>query len=173
MPVSRPRPALPALGHATRRTTIIGASALALAGCRWGPDDTAGEDEGSAPEPATGDARVVEKAVDAIRGALSLVDLVQAKLAGLTIALGPLANTHRAHLVLLAVKPVPDRGGAVPGDKKEALRRIHRREAFLQRQLADFALEAASGDLARALASMSASVAQHVATIPELGRGPA
>ena len=39
--------------------------------------------------------------------------------------------------------------------------------------LADLASTAVSGTLARALASMSASIAQHLAVLPDIARGPA
>jgi hypothetical protein len=60
-----------------------------------------------------------------------------------------------------------------PGSSRSALGAILRDEARLQTQLADLATSAVSGSLARALASMSASIAQHLAVLPEISRGPA
>lgn len=85
-------------------------------------------------------------------------------------ALRPVAAVHRGHAELLLgavgdatspgeVDPVPERAGA-------AWAAVRRREEALERSLRAAALRAQSGALARALASMSAAVAQQRATLP-------
>jgi hypothetical protein len=69
-----------------------------------------------------------------------------------------LAEMHTAHLATLQA-PVPVLGA---GPRRKLLRAEH----DLTGQLADAALRAESGPLARLLASMSASVGQHLAAMP-------
>lgn len=161
------------MGHATRRTTIVAASALALAGCRWGPED---EGAGGEPEPGPdADEALVERVIATIAAQLLLVLDVGEEHRGLAGVLGPLEVTHGAHLALLA----PDDGPLTPTlrpvglSAAQALASARQGEIALQRRLSEFAQDAVSGDLARALASMSASIAQHVAVLPELGKGRA
>lgn len=82
--------------------------------------------------------------------------------------LQPLARMHRAHLEVL---PAPD-GDEIPpmapvdGTAAEALAYLLAQEGTLQKSLADLAGGVQSGALARLLASMSASVSQHLAALP-------
>ncbi len=169
MPVLPTHLPQPFAARATRRTTIAAASALALTSCRWGPDE---EPEADSTEPPDDpDIAVVEAAMVAISETLSMVVLVQDFFRGLTIALGPLARTHRLHAQLLGQTPRLQGGGL--STSREALRDVRAREQLLQRELAELALEASSGTLARALASMSASIAQLLVVFPEIGKGQA
>lgn len=157
----------------TRRATLAAVPLLALAGCRWGPD------EDSTPEveqAQDADADLVKAAAEAItRLSLHLTSAAQDHI-GLATALAPLSAMHLAHLLVLnATVEVPsiDTGEPDQPDSRAALETIKRDETRLQTQLADLATSAVSGTLARALASMSASIAQHLAVLPEITRGPA
>jgi hypothetical protein len=152
----------------------VAASALALAGCRWGPEDDPGT--GSAEAPADPDTAVVDAASVAILEVASLVSVLGERHRGLAGPLTPLSQVHQAHLALLA--PGAELTGAssadpVAGSARSALALLRREEQELQRQLAGLALDASSGTLGRALASMSASIAQHLVDLPTLGKGPA
>jgi hypothetical protein len=98
----------------------------------------------------------------------SLVDEVVAEItatAALSGRVPALTAMHTAHLTALeAAPPTP---GAAPR------RQLRRAERDLQAFLADAAGRAESGPLARLLASMSASVAQHVAVLPTSDPGSA
>jgi hypothetical protein len=85
--------------------------------------------------------------------------------------LAELAKVHRAHLEALGSSERPDRPGPRrAADADAALALVQRREQRLRGLLADRAVEAQSGRLARLLASMSAAVAQQLAVLP-LDRG--
>ena len=152
-----------------RRTTLAAAPLAALvsglAGCRWGPgDDAAPEPTGSTgPAPPDDDTEVAATALAATNRVADLVSRAAARHPGLA---GPLADVtlmHHAHADLLteageateeaAPKPVPGRSAA-------ALALVLTEERALQATLAEAAGGAASGTFARALASMSAAVAQ-------------
>lgn len=166
MPESRPPAALPA----TRRTAIAGAALLGLSGCRWGPADSASPSE---PEPDA-DAALITRAAGAIADVRRLVDLTRTGHLGLSGALVPLLTLHDSHLALLGADTAAAGHPTVPGRSAAALARVRARERQLQEQLAALALEAVSGTFARALASMSAAVAQQLAVLPDLPtRGPA
>ena len=152
-----------------RRTTLAAAPLAALvgglAGCRWGPaDDAAPEPAGSTgPAPADDDSEVAATALAATNRVADLVTRVAARHPGLA---GPLADVtlmHQAHADLLAeageaseeATPRP-----VPGRSPTALALVLTEERKLQQTLAGAAGGAASGTFARALASMSAAVAQ-------------
>ena len=169
MPESLPRDVV----TFTRRTTVAALPLVALAGCRWGPED----DESPAVEQAQdADAALVTAAAQAITGAFFEVTIAAETHIGLASALAPLTAMHLAHLQLLNAT-VPARaplGAPAEPDSRSALAALRRDEARLQAQLADLATSAVSGPLARALASMSASIAQHLAALPEIAnRGPA
>lgn len=146
----------------------------ALAGCRWGPPEVDAEPGPPPPEPDA-DVALLDEAAQAILGALDLVERVAARHRGLATALAGLVALHTAHLDLLGAEPggprpaVPPLPGARP-----ALARVRADELVLQGRLAGMAAQAGSGAFARALASMSAAVAQHVAALPAVaGRGAA
>ena len=158
----------------TRRATVTALPLVALAGCRWGPED----DESPAVEQAQdADAALVKTAAEAITGLyLSVTETAEDHI-GLASALAPLSVMHLAHMKLLDqtvdVASI-DTGEPDQSDSRSALVALRREESRLQTQLADLATSAVSGTLARALASMSASIAQHLAVLPEItNRGPA
>lgn len=170
MPESLP----PGVVTFTRRTTVAVLPLVALAGCRWGPED----DESPAEKQAQdADAGLVKAAAEAIARLNLEVSGAAEDHIGLASALAPLSAMHLAHLQLLDTTvdvASIDTGEPAQPDSRSALTAIRRGEARLQTQLADLATSAESGTLARALASMSASIAQHLAVLPEItNRGPA
>jgi len=157
----------------TRRTTVA-LPLIALAGCRWGPEDDAPEEVEQARDA---DADLVKAAAEAItRVSLDVTGAAEDHL-GIASALTPLSAMHLAHLQVLDVTVEVgsiDTGEPDQPDSRSALATIRSEEARLQTQLADLATSAVSGTLARALASMSAAIAQHLAVLPEIvSRGPA
>jgi hypothetical protein len=117
------------------------------------------------PEPDADTALAEETAYD-MASALVLVDRARDAFPRLRGRLQPLARMHRAHLGVL--EPPDDRSIPAPDageSPAEALERVRAAEQALQRTLASAAVEAQSGALARLLASMSASVSQHLAVL--------
>ena len=163
-----------------RRTTLAAAplAALAggLAGCHRGPaDEAAPEPTGSTgAAPVDDDSEVAATALAATTRVADLVARVAARHPGLA---GPLADVtlmHQAHADLLAgagdasgeAAPQP-----VPGRSAAALALVLTEERRLQTTLAEAAGGAASGTFARALASMSAAVAQQRTRLGALDAG--
>ena len=158
-----PRPGL----SATRRTALAGAlgGALSVAGCD-------ADDPGSAPSPTPEDTTPTSEDPD-----LELVDEVVAELDALIAfteaaavarpAIGPLpsafARLHRAHRDVLSDDESDATPPAIRGTASAVLRQVTSRERDAQQRLADWAVAAESGPLARLLASMSAAVAQRLA----------
>ena len=169
VPESLPRDAV----TFTRRSTVAAVPFVALAGCRWGPED---ERSPEVEQAQDADAGLVRTAAEAItRVSLDVTSAAEDHI-GLASALAPLSAIHLAHLQLLDVTVEVtsiDTGEPDQPNGPSALAAIRLDEARLQTQLADLASTAVSGTLARALASMSASIAQHLAVLPELARGPA
>lgn len=168
MPVRSSRPAL----AATRRTTIAAAAAVSLAGCRFGPPDDE-PDHASTTKPDA-DASLVDEAVQAILQPFGMVHAAAEDHRGLASALAPLVAMHQEHLALLDAHEFTLATRTPIGQRaSDALTEIRKAEQRLQTTLADLASRATSGTFARALASMSAAVAQQVAVLPELARGAA
>lgn len=157
-----------------RRGLLAGAVGLAaLSACDVDdlrpPEDqetpSAGGTPSSSASAATDpDTVLVDRVVTAIIGASVTIDGAR-RLPRLRTVLGPLDRAHAAHLAALDGElegtPSPPAGSYAV-----ALRRVRASEQALQRELAAAALEARSGALARLLASMSASVSQHLAVLP-------
>ena len=97
---------------------------------------------------------------------VSSLEVVRLAEPRLRAELKPWLALHAAHLEMLddgAVdEPLEDPGPA--GDGPRARQRLLAQEALVASALADGARRAASGDLARALASMSAAVRQRLVT---------
>ena len=170
------------LGAAGLAGTTAGCDVAApRAGAPTGPASTPVTPGSSGRPPAaeattSPDARVTGTAADA-----ALVDDVLGELAaatGVVLAaqrgarrlradLRPLLVLHGEHVRLLGARlPVdPDDAGR-RRDARERLAAVRRREQRLQRVLADAAVAADSGALARLLASMSAAVAQRLVVLP-------
>jgi hypothetical protein len=86
------------------------------------------------------------------------------------------ATAHAAHLEVLegavadadVPTPPPPR---IPADRSKALTAVRRSEQRLLREVRRGCVDAASGDLARVLASMAASTAQHGASLADPAAG--
>lgn len=155
-----------------RRGLLVGALGVAaLSAC-----DTDGlrppeDDPTAAPSPTSSatvepdaDQTLVNAVVTALIGAETVVARAR-QLPRLKRALAPLARAHAAHLEVLeadneGVAPAP------PAPYADSLGEVRTTEEGLQRMLANAAVEAQSGALARLLASMSASVSQHLFVLP-------
>lgn len=148
----------------SRRMALGGATAAvaATAGCQWGPP--ASVDPPAAKRDA--DADTVEGLVTAIAAQARLVADVATTHVGLATALAPLTALHQAHLAVLSDEPSTAPAVTVPARPDTALAAVRRGEAGLQRALTAGARTAASGPLARTLASMAAGVAMHLAATP-------
>lgn len=187
MPVPLVVPRAPA---ATRRAALGGALASLAAvtacdvaqpagepagrpgGAGGGPSGSASASAPDAPSGSLGatpaedpDAALVD-AVLAELGELSALVAAATRFAPLRASMRALAGLHAAHREALEGEPATGRSPeAFPGPA-EALRRVRVREQQAQRRLADWAVAAESGALARLLASMSAGVAQQLAVLP-------
>ncbi len=166
-----------------RRTAILGLAAAALAtGCDTGDDlgegsRSASPSRSSEPSPSpsasasaesarTPDQALVDEVLAELTGALAV--LAQARKAPLLRRpVAQLLRAHRRHVeVLEGDAVVPDATGPTP-DPDVSLRSVRRSETTLQAALVDAAGRAESGALAKLLASMSASVTQHLGVLPQ------
>lgn len=155
----------------SRRTTLGGGlvGLAALAGC-----DLGGSEPASSPTPPAGsgdpDADLVEAVTGDIVATSALVVALGRRHGSLRRPTAELARVHEAHLeVLGSGEPTGERPPRTR-TTAEALALLRQRELRHQRLLADHALSARSGRLARLLASMSAAIAQQLALLPE-GKG--
>jgi hypothetical protein len=160
-----------------RRTALTGAlggvAVMVLAnGCDHGDDigepassasPSVGTSSASAPEQ-TPDEALVDQVLAGLGTALTVVVHAR-KSPVLRQQLLPLLRAHRRHVdVLDGQPPVAPPGPAT--DPAASLRAVRRSEVQLQAALVDAAGRAESGALAKLLASMSASVTQHLAVLP-------
>jgi hypothetical protein len=163
----RPLPAA-AVG---RRTAVLGlAATVLLTGCDHGDD--LGQPTGtpvpsttspspSAP-PTTPDERLVDQVTTELNSAMGVLIAVR-RAPGLRAVLAPLVRAHRQHLEVLEREPTShDPGSATPLELSSVLGSERR----LQAALVAAAEQAESGALAALLASISASVTQHLAALP-------
>jgi hypothetical protein len=159
---------------ATRRTALAGAvgSALALAACDGGepaasPSPTAAS---TSLAPADPDQALVAQVVAELDELIAFT--VAAAAARRAVAAWPAAfeTLHRAHRSVLTEEEAQTPATRVRGSAGEVLDRVTRREERARRQLAEWAVAAQSGRLARLLASMSAAVAQQLASPIKAGR---
>lgn len=157
-----------------RRGLLGGAlGVLALAACDVDdlrpPEDEPTPSAGAAPSDGQSaatdpDTALVDRVATDIAGAAVTVEAARL-LPRLRKVLGPLERTHLAHLAAIDA----DHEGSAPqrpASYAVALEGVRVSEQTLQTSLAAAAVAAKSGALARLLASMSASVAQHVAVLP-------
>jgi hypothetical protein len=183
-------PVVPRAAAATRRAALGGALATlaAVSACDLGqpvdrPADTtgaaagtsSGEPSGTSSAPASSagddpDAALVDEVLGELAQLSSLV-AGAARIAPLRASMRALGELHAAHREALGdergTEPPARRGFPGPA---EALRQVRAQEQRAQRRLADSSVAAESGALARLLASMSAAVAQQVATLPASAR---
>ncbi|MCW2845547.1 MAG: hypothetical protein JWN22_3463 [Nocardioides sp.] len=152
----------------TRRTTLGGAllGLGAVTGCDLDPPGKgptgAGPSVGGDPDTA-----LVEKVLAELTRLTGLVSVVAAKYPRLAPTMADLRALHVAHRTSLGDEPGREVafGGVLTG-ADEALTLVRSRERRAQNQLADWAVSAESGALARLLASMSAGVAQRLVLLP-------
>lgn len=130
-------------------------------------------DDGATPQPPE-DSALVAAVAAAVTDAAATVAAASEVAPALATRLTPLAQAHAAHLELL-LGAIPDaevptaEALGVPGRPPAALAAVRRSEQSLLRTLRESCVAAASGDLARVLASMAGSVSQHVAALaPEV-----
>ncbi len=155
----------------TRRTTVGGAIAglLALAGCdAGGLEPGKGRTPGAAPaeEVDDPDAALVDRVIDELDELEALVRSAARERPALAPRLAGLGAAHRAHRAVLPERRSSRPRVVLPRRPRELLAEVLRRERVGQDRLADWALEAQSGALARLLASMSAGIAAHLAADP-------
>jgi len=142
---------------------------LVVSACDIDPpprEDASGE---VVPEPPE-DSALVASVVAAVSAAADVVAAASDVTPALAARLDGLARDHAAHLDLLvgavADADVPSPGAvSVPARPAPALAAVRRSEQRLLRTLRESCVAAASGDLARVLASIAASVSQHLATL--------
>jgi hypothetical protein len=159
-----------------RRTAVTGAlGGLALlAGCDHGDDLVPPRAGSTAPTP-TQSAEAPEQTpdealVDAVLGQLSTalaVAINSWKAPELRRSMGTRIRAHRQHIKVLEGELPAESPPGPPPDPAAALHAVRAGEQQLQTALVDAAGRAESGALARLLASMSASVTQHLATLPK------
>lgn len=148
----------------SRRTAIALAisAPLVLAACELDPP-SAVPTEGPTAEPLP-DAEVVASARKAILLMVASVEAASVRHPQLSAGLEPWLTLHAAHLAVLDDEADDvEVEGETPASRPAIARdRVIALEGSLAGTLADAARQAASGDLARALASMSAAVTQRV-----------
>ncbi|WP_127480343.1 hypothetical protein [Nocardioides pantholopis] len=174
---------LPTTRRAALGGTLAGVTALALgtAGCDvddLDPRSQPSTESPAAPDPP--DAALVREVAGSVRETATLVHAAGPERSA---ALAGLLALHEAHLLLLETEgdqdagetdaPSPSDPSAPSGRPAPAQRQVVAAEQALQGQLADAALRASSGELARVLAAMSAAVAQQLATLSGLRPAPA
>jgi len=129
-------------------------------------EDASGGPVAAPPE----DSPLVASVVVAVSEAADLVAAASEVAPALATRLDSLGRAQAAHLDLL-VGAVPEADVPTPGTANvpvrpaPALAAVRLSEQRLLRTLRDACVAAASGDLARVLASMAASVSQHLATL--------
>lgn len=155
----------------SRRTAIATAAAVpaGLAACDIDPPADRGPGRDEAPTPHQ-DAALVASLVTAIAEAEAVVTAAGEAAPALRTSLAGLASAHAAHRELLAAADpdaaVVDRPAVtVPSGRAAALAAVRRAERRLRGDLDRGCLQASSGDLARVLAVITASVAQHAAAL--------
>lgn len=164
------------------RRTAVGATLagmlagpVLLAGCTLDPpaDDPA-PGPPTEPEPDA-DVELLGTVLSDLDDTAALVTAAAARHPRLASGLQPLADVHAIHRAVLdgAAEVAQDEAGtpAVPGRPTVALARVRRAEARLVGTLREATGAAQSGDFARALASMAASLTQHLSVLD--GEDPA
>ena len=154
----------------TRRTAIAAALApAALAGCDIDPPPDPAPPGAATPTPLE-DSVLVGSLVTAIARAEAVVSAAGDAVPRLRPDLDGLLAAHAAHRSLL-VEAAPDAPapsapeGAAPATRQAALAAVRRSEQRLRGQVERGCARASSGDLARVLAAMAGSLAQHAAAL--------
>ena len=161
-------------GRSLTRRTAVGAALVAplvVTACDIDPPSRDNGSADAAPPPPE-DSELVTAVVAALVRARSVVEAATLSVPDLTPLLEPVATAHAAHLEVLegavadadVPTPPPPR---IPADRSGALTAVRRSEQRLLREVRRGCVDAASGDLARVLASMAASTAQHGAALAD------
>lgn len=171
----------------SRRTAVGAALAGTLAGsglvagCSLDPPDAdspadspAGSTDGSPdasaadPEPDA-DVALLASVLAALDGTAALAAATLARHSRLDATLQPLVDVHALHRAVLDEAAEVDQDAApapvVPARAAVALDRVRRAETRLADTFREATVTAQSGDFARALASMTASLSQHLAVL--------
>lgn len=149
---------------ATRRTALavaVGVTGLAVGGCTADSPDDPADPAGTTAPPVDADQVVVDDVLARLNSALAGVAAAGAASRPLARELAGLKRAHVAHLEALGGSESGSAGATDAPTRREVLKD----EARLQRFLATASVSAESGTLATLLASMSASVAQHLALL--------
>lgn len=155
----------------SRRTTLgsVVAAPLVLAGCDIDPPVRESVSPAANPPPPE-DSELVAAVVAAIVRAQSVLEAAMRSVPSLAARLQPVSAAHAEHLdVLVGAVPEGDvaepASVSVPRRIMPALAAVRRSEQRLLREVREGCLAAASGDLARVLASVAASTSQHTAAL--------
>ncbi len=155
----------------SRRTTLGSAlvAPLVLTGCTIDPPTRESESAPATPPPPE-DSELVASVVAALVRAQAFLEAATTAVPSLGPRLAPVTSAHAEHLDVLAgavpEADLPTPGSAsVPDKLLPALKAVRRSEQRLLRVVREGCLTAASGDLARVLASVAASTSQHTAAL--------
>ena len=160
----------------SRRTALGSALAapvalpLVLSGCDIDPPRDAAPTDADATPPPPEDSALVTDVVTELVRAGAVLAAATAAVPALTERLAAVTAAHAAHLDVLGAA-VPDQqlptvaAPSVPARIVPALRAVRRSEQRLLRTVRTACATAASGDLARVLASVAASTSQHAAAL--------
>jgi hypothetical protein len=145
-----------------------------LTGCTLDPPaDDATSAAAADPEPDA-DVLLLGTVLAALDATAALAAAALARHPGLAGDLQPLVDVHASHRAVLdgaaEVEQDPTASPTVPGRPPVALARVRRAETALVSTLRRATGAAQSGDFARALASMAASLTQHLTVLG--GEGP-
>lgn len=145
-----------------------------VAGCTLDPpSDEPGPAAAADPEPDA-DVLLLGTVLEALDRTAALARATLDRHPDLAADLQPLVDVHASHRAVLdgaaEVEQDATASPAVPGRPPVALARVRRAETGLVRTLREATGAAQSGDFARALASMAASLTQHLTVLD--GDGP-
>lgn len=155
----------------SRRTTLSSALAapFVLVACDIDPPARESESSPTAPHPPE-DSELVATVVAELVRAQAVLTAATHTAPILDARLAPVVTAHTEHLAVL-VEAVPEAelptapAVSVPARILPALAAVRRSEQRLVREVRECCLAAASGDLARVLASVAASTSQHSADL--------
>lgn len=155
----------------SRRTTLGSAlvAPLVLAACDIDPPVRDSASSPATPPPPE-DSELVATVVAALLRAQAVLEATVTSVPSLASRLDPVSAAHAAHLkVLVGAVPEADLPSPTPESAPTrilpALAAVRRSEQRLLREVREGCLSAASGDLARVLASIAASTSQHSAAL--------
>ena len=166
----------PRSGPVSRRVALAGAAAALATGCDLDP-----RADPAPPAPTTGapaapdeddDLLILDEVRAGVGAALALVEETRRRHPSLRATLRPLLDAQRAHEAELASAGRDSEGRgdptpAVRGEPAGALAALRMLESRLERRLTDASVRAGSGGFARLLASLGASLGQHLTLLPQ------